>query len=191
MMPETPHSENLFWRWVGATTLGWLLGFFALLALASLADLVGFHGQFMVGVGIGAGVGFLQGRTLSPWVGRPMRWMMATMIGFGGLFVLHDVVRATGAGFPYSLPLYVLVGGLVAGIWQRYLLRGVSERANWWIPISLLAWALPVGGLLLGDGHHAGRLGAIVGLVSMFLGGAIVGAASGKPLVWILRRSAG
>lgn len=188
MTTETRSSKNLFWRWMGATALGWLLGLIALLVLASLADLVGVDGQFMVGVGIGGGVGYMQGRTLSPWVGRPTRWLMASMIGMGGLFVLHDIVRATGAGFPYSLPLYVLIGGLVVGIWQRYLLRPVSDRATWWVPTSLFAWALPVCGLVLGDWHGAGAFGDIAGVASIFLGGAMVGAASGRVLVWILQR---
>lgn len=193
MTSTTPAVDTLYAPWVRATTLGWLLGLVLLAVLALIADMVHLGesgGQFMVGLGIGWGVGYLQGRALTPWMPRRSRWMLASAVGMGGLFVVHDVVRAARRAFPYSLPLYVLAGALFVGLWQSALLRPVSTRAAWWVPASVLAWALPAGGIALSDAERGGMPGALASLASIFLGGLMVGLVSGGALVWILRQRA-
>lgn len=184
--------DGLFRRWVRATSAGWLLGLAILIVLAVLGDMLSglapANAQYMVGVGIGAGVGYMQGRVLSPWLERPNRWILASTVGMGALFVAHDIIGATGFGFPFSLPVYVLVGAVLAGSWQRSLLRHVSERANWWVPVSVVGWALPAAGVALSDFQRSGFVGDVAGLVAIFFGGVLLGVASGRPLVWILRR---
>lgn len=187
----TDSLEGLVKRWVRATSLGWLLGLLILIGLALLGDLLGSaapsNAQYMVGLGIGCGVGYAQGRALSPWLGRPSHWTVATTVGVGALFVVHDVVVAFGGEFPYSLPLYVIAGGLVAGIWQSFLLRHVSAHTYRWIVISLVAWALPALVVALGDSGAAGFVGDVASLAAIFLGGVMVGAVSGPVLVRLLR----
>lgn len=190
MTSHAPELEGLFRRWVRATSLGWLLGLLILIILALLGDLLGSFApsnvQFMVGLGIGCGVGYVQGRALSPWLGQPIHWTVATTIGMGALFVVHDVVVASGSGFPYSLPLYVIAGSLVAGIWQSFLLRHVSARANHWVAASLIAWTLPALGIALGDSEATGFVGDIASLAAIFFGGVMLGAVSGPVLVRLL-----
>ncbi len=171
-------------RWLRASTLGWLLGFVVMLALTPVGELMG-GVQFIIGVGIGAGVGYLQGRALSPWLGGPGPWTVASAAGMGGLFLVHDVLRLLGTPTPYALPAYVAVGGLVVGTWQSRLLRPVSARAAWWIPASAVGWMLPVACIAVGDAGR-GAVKDVAGLVGMFLGGAMLGAATARPLRWIL-----
>jgi hypothetical protein len=66
MSQELSHTDRrLFPRWLRATFLGWLLGFLLILAGSVIGDLVELGGgQFIVGIGMGAGVGYTQGRTL-------------------------------------------------------------------------------------------------------------------------------
>ena len=69
MSTEAMSSEpTAFHRWVRATTLGWLLGFVLVVVLSIAWDQIGGGAQFIVGVGMGAGVGIMQARVVGEWV---------------------------------------------------------------------------------------------------------------------------
>ncbi|MCA9727024.1 MAG: hypothetical protein KC729_05020 [Candidatus Eisenbacteria bacterium] len=176
-----------FWQWVRATTLGWLLGFVLVIVLSLVWELFG-GVQFMVGAGIGAGVGYLQGRALASVLGRSYRWMVASTVGMGAPFLLTDVLHLAGLGLPYSLPRNVLYGAIVIGVWQAQLLRPVSRRSVWWIPACLYGWAIPAGAIALGDSQAPRALKVIGSFGGIFLGGALLGLATAGCLTWILRR---
>lgn len=72
---STQSNRRLFTRWVRATFLGWLLGFVVVIVLALAWDMIGGGAQFMVGVGIGAGVGYMQSRVVGEWADSPRRWL--------------------------------------------------------------------------------------------------------------------
>jgi len=182
-------ETGLLGRWLRFTFFGWLLGFVLIVLLVLVWDLLGGDAQFMVGVGMGAGVGYLQGRAARSWHDSPWRWCMTSVVGMGSLFVLHDVLGLVGVGLPYSLPLYLVVGGLLTGLLQRQLLRPFSHRANWWVPANVIGWALPAGLVAAGDSGTFGAWGHISSLLGMFLGGVLLGAVTGMALVWILRSS--
>lgn len=146
--------------------------------------------QFIVGVGIGLGVGYAQGRILRAWLGRSIDWIVASTVGMGALFVIHDIAVATGMEFPFSLPLYVLAGSLLTGLWQAVLLRPVSERAYWWPIASVVGWGVPALCVALGDVSGTGVIGDVASLSAIFLGGGMLGATSGGVLRWILGRPA-
>lgn len=187
MKSERCRTEpRLFVRWLLATTLGWLLGFVILVALAAFWDLFGGGAQFMVGVGMGLGVGYLQSRVLRKWMASSWRWCVASTIGMGTFFILHDLCRLAGVPFPYSLPIYVVAGGLFAGVLQQPLLRKLCDRANWWVPASTLGWALPAAAVALGDAQNLDPWRKGVGLAGMFGGGLMLGVVSGVVMVWIL-----
>jgi len=174
-----------------ATFLGWLLGFVLVIVLAIAWDVIGGGAQFMIGIGMGAGVGLAQGRVARGWLQAPRQWVGASVIGMGGPFVLGDLLSATGVDFPYSLPIYVATGGLLAGFLQRRLLRPHSDRANGWVPASVVGWTLPVSLVVLNDlDVIPGALGTILFLVAALFGGAVLGAVTGTILIWMLRRPA-
>ena len=184
---------DTFWiRWVRNSTLGWLFGLVVVIGLAVLGDIVtsgGGESQLIVGVGIGLGVGLGQGRLLRAWLGRSTGWAISSVVGMGALFIVHDLATATGYAFPFSLPPYVLLGGLVTGLWEALLLRRVSARAPWWPVISTLGWGVPALFLALADAMP-GMWGQLASMSVIFLGGAMLGAVSGAPLKWILGRAA-
>lgn len=194
MTARTFQQRETYWGWVRASSWGWLAGLLAVIGLAILADLLvptESGGQAIVGIGIGGGVGLMQARYLSDRLKESAQWALASVVGMGTLFVVHDLVRVAGGAFPFSLPLYVLVGALLTGIWQRFLLRPLSENANWWVAASLVGWALPAGAIALADSEAAGTLGAILGLGTIFFGGVLLGLVSGGPLAWLLGESTG
>lgn len=182
-----------FPSWVKVTTFGWWLGFavvlLLVLAIDAVAEVEG--AQFMVGLGMGAGVGYLQGRRMNRWLGTRHAWFFASTVGMGGPFVVGDVARALGVGLPYSLALYVAVGSLLVGLLQWGVLRRYVSQAAWWVPGSMLGWMLPVGLMALNDqGILPGIAGEAVALIGMFFGGAILGAVTGGLLGRMLMRDA-
>jgi hypothetical protein len=132
--------EQFTARWVRACATGWIGGLALVLLLAVLWDLVGGVAQFMVGVGMGAGVGWSQSRVLRHWLIKPGSWVLASTVGMGAPFVLSDIVALLG-GSIYALSWCAVVGGAIAGVWQARLLRdNVSHTGRWWL-WSMLGWA--------------------------------------------------
>ena len=79
---SSEHSQadrDFFLRWVRGTFAGWLLGFLLLIVGAIVGDLIGMWGSnFIVGIGMGAGVGYAQGRMRSPVSSIP--WLMGRAV---------------------------------------------------------------------------------------------------------------
>jgi hypothetical protein len=173
----------LFKDWLKATTLGWLLGFFLVVMLAVAWDQLGGSAQFMVGIGMGAGVASLQGRVLRRLEVDAYRWVAVTTLGMGLPFLLWDLSAAKGLDVFFSLPSCVVVGSALAGALQSPLLRPRSGRTSLWIPASVIGWGLPAGGIALADAGALSGGGALVSLGAMFLGGPVLGAVTGQALV--------
>lgn len=198
MTSDHPGVNGFIGNWVRSSAVGWILGLAAVVALALLGEFFNSLGQsdsqLIVGVGMGWGVGLMQSRRLHPWLRRPIHWTVASTVGMGALFVARDITVAIGYDFPYSLPLYVLVGGLLTGLWQGALLRRVSTRAIWWVAGCLLGWAVP--GVCVALADLTGQtespvlvvIGALASASAIFLGGGMLGIGSGWILRWILRR---
>lgn len=180
-------------RWVLASIYGWWLGLLVVVVLAIAADLVGFMGgadsQFMVGVGFGGGVGYVQSRVLRKSLARPISWMVASAIGMGSPFLVRDAIVASGGTLPYSLPAYVLVGSVITGAWQSALLRQVSAHPNRWVVGSLLGWGAPAALIALGDTALGGPVGGLLSAATVLLGGAILGAVSSRFTRSVVRRA--
>ncbi|RMG26798.1 MAG: hypothetical protein D6724_01060, partial [Armatimonadetes bacterium] len=104
------HSQadrEFFTRWVRATFAGWLLGFVFVVLAAVGGDLIGIgdrESQFIVGIAMGAGVGYAQGRVMRQWLGATWRWAWASAIGMGVPFGVSDLVSAVWSEFSFSLP---------------------------------------------------------------------------------------
>lgn len=181
-------------EWVRATTIGWFLGFLFLLAIILVADLIGFNGQTVIAVGIGAGVGFWQSRLLGDRIAPRRRWVVATVVGLAAPFLMWDLSGLTGVRIAPSvgLPASVIVGGLLVSLWQWRLLRPLSDRASSWIVASALGWTLPALAVRLGDLEAMpGAVAVSLGLIGMFLGGTILGAVTARPLARITATSPG
>jgi hypothetical protein len=185
-MPSEPTD---FYRWIRATTLGWLLGFVSVVVLSIALDQIGGTAQFIVGVGMGAGVGFMQARVVGEWVKPTRRWIWVTTVGMGLPFLLWDLGVAVGLQASFSLPLCVVAGSLLVGVLQSILLRLRLKGTVWWIPASLVGWGLPAAGITLGDSGLLSGPGALVSVGAMLLGGAVLGAVTGKALLWLPQRS--
>jgi hypothetical protein len=111
----------LWFFWIMATTLGWLLGGLILpgLALVTSGILVSIF-QWLV----------LQGRIPRPW-----RWIVATSLGWMAGFLI------TFFALPQQLEILEgMIIGLTTGIAQWTILRGALQWSGWWIMFSIIGW---------------------------------------------------
>jgi hypothetical protein len=112
----------LWFQWIMATTLGWLLGRFLLPNLSIVT--------------IGLGLGVLQWLVLLHRLRRAWWWIIATALGWMcGMAVGYAVV-------PGMLDLFAgLLVGAAMGIAQWLILRRELHWAGWWIAISVVGWS--------------------------------------------------
>lgn len=181
-----------FRSWVKATTFGWWLGFVVVVVLVLALDVVANVGgvQFVVGVGMGAGVGYIQGRWMNRWLGTGHQWFLASTVGIGGPFVVGDAARALGIDIPFSLALYVAIGSLLVGLLEWGVLRRHVSHGAWWVPASVLGWMLPVGLIALNERQLLpGVAGEALALIGMFFGGIILGGVTGGVLGRVIMRA--
>lgn len=192
MGKETLLLDNRFMlRWVGANIIGWLIGFVLVIVLAQAWELIGGGAQFMVGVGMGAGVGVLQSRVIAPWVTSARSWFLASMIGMGTPFLLWDIGVGLGMNWPLSTLICVLSGSLFVGILQHRLFRPYRPRVKWWVAACVVGWIIPEGIIVLSDlGLLPGRWD-LLSIAVLFFGGIIVGGVTGVILPWIQDEPAG
>jgi hypothetical protein len=130
-MPNQMPKENqnplffdwaLLFYWMMATTMGWLLGWLLLSAIA------------LVAAGVGTGV--LQSLVLYRRIPRAWCWILATAVGWLAGLAIAIVVVPPGFGL-----LSGAVIGATTGTAQWRLLRPQVHWAGWWIVVSALAWA--------------------------------------------------
>ncbi|MBL7856355.1 MAG: hypothetical protein JNM57_01605 [Cyclobacteriaceae bacterium] len=130
-------------RWTRATFLGWLAGVVLILILSSLLDAIGIeHMQFYLGIGIGAGVGFMQWLMFKRIVLIPKNWMIFSVLGLSIPFLILDLLPE--GIVQHKIAWSILLGGLAVGLLQRGILKNFSQHANLWIVACLVAWPLAV-----------------------------------------------
>ena len=139
----------LWFYWIMATTLGWLLG--------SLL----FNGIPVIIAG--GAIAAFQWAVLYQRIQKAWRWAILTSLGWIAGYILLVVF------FPAEIELLVgtILGGVI-GIIQWYLLRKEVDWAGWWVIISILAWTT---GLTVMPGLlTSGALpGALTGLALVIL----------------------
>jgi hypothetical protein len=146
-MPDTkshPLDWALWFFWIIATTVGWVIGslFFSGIPL----------------VASGVAIAALQWAVLNHRIERAWRWVVVSSVGWiiGVIFLV--ILAPTGQNI-LAAPL---MGGIL-GLGQWFVLRHEVEWAGWWIVSSILAWTI---GLVIMPGSlTSGSLpGAITGL---------------------------
>lgn len=139
------NGQQLPRRWFWATTTGWCVGIPLVVVLALASDALGIEGrQTIVGLAMGAAVGWLQSGQLRNHLPTWRIWFWASTLGFALPFAAADLAGAVGLGGVYSLFLAAALGALLVGAWQARLLRpwrGAISGSGW-VLVSLLGWTL-------------------------------------------------
>jgi hypothetical protein len=181
---SSPPAPFRLGSWVKLMTVGWLLGFVFVLALAMLWGLTGHESQWMVGVGMAAGVALLQSRFLDAAMER-RRWVIASMVAMGVPFVLWDVSRVIQVPLVPGLPGAAAIGSILLGVVQGRMLWHAARPIAWWALANLLGWGIPVGIIGLADAPVLGGWGPALSTLAMFLGGTVLGLSTGTALRWL------
>jgi hypothetical protein len=181
-------DRRFFTRWVGGTFAGWALGFVISMLLLIAGELTGMPGdEFVFGIGMGAGVGYIQGRVAREWLGATRPWVWGSVAGLGVSFLAFDIMAAVWNDVPNLIPGNLdaaVFGGLFVGLLQRRILRSHSDKANWWVPSCVVGWTLAA---LMPDVAIFGMQPADGNLIQILMGGGVLGIVTGGALVWILR----
>lgn len=186
-----------FGTWLRATWYGWLLGVPLIIVLALAGEAVGIGGsQVLVGLGMGTGIGLMQGRAIRPLLPRPAAWCFSSVVGLSLPFLVTDLSPLVGRELPYSLPVAVATGGLLSGAWQAVLLRGHVRAPAWWVLANVGGWSLAAGMAFVADASlrsHSvrGVPGALLYLGAIAAGGLLLGTVTGAVLQWMLRTEGG
>ncbi len=188
MSAENIQADRYFFaRWIRATFAGYILGFVLVIVGAIAGDLIGMaEGQAIVGIAMGAGIGYGQARMARQWLGDMRRWVLASMVGMGVPFVVFDIAATIWTELPRvtSIQLDVMIGGLLVGLLQRSLLPSSTKLANWWVLASTAAWTLAA---VTASITFHGEWDALLNLTMILSGGVVLGAVTGGALVWMLR----
>lgn len=187
-------DRSLFLLWVRATWVGWLLGVPLIIVLALVGEAIGIGGsQVLVGAGMGTGIGLMQGRVIRGIVHKSVPWLWSSVIGLALPFLMADISKAAGWGIVYSLPMFVALGGGIAGGWQALILHSRFRKTWWlWVATSALGWTLAAGAATVADylsrSHSLrGIWGAVVYLGVVAGGGLILGLVTGICIAWMFR----
>jgi len=146
-------SKTLDWAlwfyWIMATTLGWLLGSIFFQGIPVIVS--------------GVAVAAFQWAVLYKRIPNAWRWVIVSSLGWIIGYVLFVIFFSSNLDFL----LGPVTGGAV-GIAQWFLLRKEVDWAGWWIILSILAWTT---GLTLVPGLlSSGALpGALTGLALIIL----------------------
>lgn len=186
-------DRKLIISWIRLTWLGWLLGVPIITVLALIGEAVGIGGsQSLVGVGMGTGIGLMQGRVIRRLLHKSAWWVLSSIIGLGVPFLVTDISKFAGWNIPYSLFASIAIGGLIVGCWQSVLLRSRFDKTKLWVVGSLLGWTLAAlppakADSILRSHSIRGIWGALAYLGFVAGGGLILGAVTGIFLAWIAR----
>ncbi len=176
-------SNDIGWRfwgtWVMATTIGWPIGIMTALLAAHIVNVVyPKETNLVVGLFLGAAVGYVQRRFAQNPIAASWRWVLSTSVGMGIPYVVVVMADEFWGGIPAALDSKVAiaaVGGLITGLVQLPNVRRHSRRSGWWVLANIVGWGL--GGLAMAIGFAGGLL----------IGGALLGVVTGGAMVWLLQ----
>lgn len=191
MNPESNQSERGFLeQWILVTSISWPVGLFGSIIVANIVNIIyPEKTNLVVGLCVGAVVGYSQWRVLRKQIAVSGYWVLACSIGLGVPFIVIVILDEVGFTFPDSLSVQRLVrtmtgiiGGLLSGLLQMRLLKPYSTKAGWWIVASSLGWGLCWLASSVG--------GPLVAMLGFLLGGVLLGALTGVVLSWALKLQA-
>ena len=127
----------------------------------------------------------MQARLLFRYRAARGRWLAATALGLAAPFIVTDISRAVGTPLPFSLAVFVAIGGMCASIFQWRLLSKITKRATLWLLASPVGWILGGSTVWINERwlpRIPGLIGALLYVLIVLAGGLLLGACSAPVL---------
>ena len=182
-----PQGQNVGWkflgRWFLATVIGLVLGLIVAIVL-SYAIVNQFHPEetnLILGLCVGAAVGFAQVLAVRRVLSLKWKWMLGVIAGMGvpyTIAVLFDEAwfGAIRVSEMWQIPI-VIVTGALAGKIQVGVLACHTLKAQWWIWVSTVTWGVTWLVSFPLDNY------------SILVAPLVYGGLSGALLIWLIRTS--
>lgn len=129
-------------KWIIYTGIGWFLGVLLVLLLAGLLEFLHLDFQFIVGFGMGLGVGLSHWLLLRKYFLISFNWVVIQSIVLTIPFLIFDIFSRY-----YNLPiekliLFIIACGVTSSSYLQYyfLLKPNSPNTKEWILFSLIGW---------------------------------------------------
>jgi hypothetical protein len=152
-----------------ANGIAWLVGIILAIVLSYTVVNLFYPKEtnLIVGICLGAVVGYSQWLVLKKYFKPGVWWILAAAIGIGlpfvVIFVLYEIngveVEFTGMEI-LDQAILLFMGGFLTGLLQFNIFKALSPKYAWWIIISTFAWGIGWFGLILG--------GLVLGLIAGF-----------------------
>ena len=201
------NSLKLWERWVIASTIVQIIGWFVAAYVSQVIDKFGIENIYQVLLLLGSLegllLGFAQYLVLRPYIRQAGYWVLFTTVGVLVSWFMGLTVSAV-IGLFYAANLYqkittlveevALLGaaiGTVIGYAQWLILKTVNKQAIWWVSANALAWSLGIVVAFIGAGIdflpglkiHASLIAVATGAVM----GVAISSITGIVLVWLLK----
>jgi len=193
-------------RWTVATTVSFTLGspfiltvmFFAGFSMdgGSLGNLTTLISFTLVGLIIGASIGFGQTLALIGQVKQPVLWLPVSSVGgtLGGFLV--GLVSLTSLQLAFLLSL--AIPGIFLGIAQKVVLIKFLKKATGWVIANIISWTFAQVVLVAGRANidiygifnisnYGLSFDLFIDLIIIFASGAVIGLITGINLTWLLK----
>ena len=133
-------------RWILLTVAGWFTGVVIIIGLGLITESTGLNlgGNSVVGIGMGAGVGWMQWLALKKHIAVSKNWIWFSIAAFTITYVVADILGGFYELKPETfLPFATALGALLSGLLQyQFILNKLSSRALQWIILSVIGWSL-------------------------------------------------
>ncbi|MDY6899142.1 MAG: hypothetical protein SWZ49_13850 [Cyanobacteriota bacterium] len=200
------NSLKLWERWVIASTIALIIGWFVAAYISQVIDKFGNHNtyQFLLLIGTLEGLllGFAQYLVLRRYIRQASYWILFTLTGvliswFMGLTVSAVIGLFYAANLHQKITTLIeevaLLGaavGTVIGYAQWLILKTVSKQAIWWVFANALAWSLGIVVAFIGAGIETPFFNIHASLIAIATGGVmgiVISSITGIFLVWLLK----
>ncbi|MGB6297015.1 MAG: hypothetical protein WBF90_12645 [Rivularia sp. (in: cyanobacteria)] len=200
------NSLKLWERWVIASTIAQIIGWFIAAYLTQAIDKFGIENIYQIllllGTLEGLLLGFAQWLVLRRHIRYAGYWILFTTAGvliswFMGLTVSAVIGLFYAANLHQKITTLIeevaLLGaavGTVIGYAQWLILKTVSKQAIWWVFANALAWTLGVVVAFIGAGIETPFFNIHASLIAIATGGLmgiVISSITGIFLVWLLK----
>jgi hypothetical protein len=175
-------KSGFFWKWILTIFLAFPAGLILAFPVSYIINI--FYPKetnLVVGLCLGAVVGYLQWLVLKKSFKISSFWGLACSIGIGIPFILAVVFDETGISLPeitnyepLSWLFAGIIGGLITGLLQWPLFKPFFAKAGLWIAVSSIAWGL---------GLFAIQITGTFWLAGLCAGALILGVTTGAALL--------